>query len=99
MRLIRLLMRWGFPLPERQVKVFDGHGRFVAKLDVGWRKETVGLEYYGERHHGPRKMQHDERRLARITAAGWDVRVVRKEDLVGRRAEELKGWLSERLRR
>ena len=97
MRLIRLLIRWGFPLPERQVKVFDRHGRFVAKVDVGWREQTVGLEYYGQRHHGPRKMQHDERRLARITAAGWEVKVVRKEDLTGHRAQALRLWLSGKL--
>lgn len=98
MRLIRLLIRWGFPLPERQVKILDHSGRFVAKMDVGWRERRTGLEYYGERHHGPRKKQHDERRLSRITAAGWEVRVVRKEDLAGHRAQALQKWLSGRLR-
>jgi hypothetical protein len=97
MRLIRRLSRWGFPRPERQVKVFDARGRFVGRLDVGWRDRTTGLEYYGERHHGPRQAQHDERRMGRIGAAGWDARVVRKEDLNGRRAQALQRWLSERL--
>ena len=97
MRLIRRLLAWGFPAPERQVKLFDAHGRFVARLDVAWRERTTGLEYYGERHHGPRHAAHDERRLSGVTALGWSARVVRKADLSGRRAEALRRWLSERL--
>lgn len=97
MRLIRRVIGWGFPPPERQVKVFDGDGRFVARLDVAWRDQTVGLEYYGVRHHGPRHTAHDDHRLSRVQAVGWDVRVVRKEDLSGRRAEELRRWLADRV--
>jgi hypothetical protein len=97
MRLIRRLLAWGFPPPERQVKVFDADGRFLARLDVAWRDRNTGLEYYGERHHGPRQVAHDERRLGRVRAVGWSARVVRKADLSGRRAEELRRWLSARL--
>ena len=97
MRLIRRILGWGFPPPERQVEVFDDHGRFVGRLDVAWRNRTTGLEYYGERHHGPRHTKHDEQRLSRVRAVGWDARVVRKQDLKGRRAEELRRWLAARL--
>jgi hypothetical protein len=69
----------------------------VARVDLGWRDRTTGLEYYGERHHGPRHTTHDEQRLSRVRAVGWDVRVVRKEDLSGRRAEKLQRWVAERL--
>jgi hypothetical protein len=97
MRLIRLLLGWGFPPPERQVKVLGNDGRFLGRVDVGWREYTTGLEYYGERHHGPRHQVHDDRRLEGITAVGWQVRVVRKADLTGQRAQSLRRWLAERL--
>ena len=88
-RLIRRLIGWGLPIPERQVKIFDASGRFVAKIDVGWEDRRAGLEYYGERHHGPRAGPHDERRMGRIEATGWEIRIVRKGDLHGTRATAL----------
>src|SRR5947208_837515 len=45
MRLARCLVRWGFPPPQRQVKIHDGRGGFVARVDLGWPKRRVGLEY------------------------------------------------------
>jgi hypothetical protein len=98
-RLIRRLVGWGLPVPERQVKIFDAAGRFVAKIDVGWEERRAGLEYYGERHHGPRAESHDERRMGRIEATGWEIRIVRKGDLHGTRATALRAWLSARLLR
>jgi hypothetical protein len=98
-RLIRRLVGWGLPVPERQVKIFDAAGRFVAKIDVGWEERRAGLEYYGERHHGPRAESHDERRIGRIEATGWEIRIVRKGDLHGTRATALRAWLSARLLR
>jgi hypothetical protein len=97
MRLVRRLRRWGFPKPERQVKIFDTSGRFVAKVDVGWRDSKAGLEYYGERHHGPRAKHHDEHRLARVEATGWQIRVVTKADLNGTKALALREWLTDHL--
>jgi predicted transcriptional regulator of viral defense system len=34
MKLVRLILKWGFPRPERQHPVFDERGRFVARGDV-----------------------------------------------------------------
>lgn len=96
MRMIRRLHRRGVPLPDRQVKIFDDRGRFVARIDAGWPGPKVGLEYYGQRHHGPRKEAFDAERLRRIEAVGWQVRVVRQADLDdgGRKLYE---WLAARL--
>jgi hypothetical protein len=96
MRLIRRLHTQGVPLPERQVELFDHAGKFVARLDCGWRNERVGFEYFGGRHHGPRQDVHDRARLAHIHEIGWDVKVARKTD-VGVGATGLYRWLAARL--
>lgn len=96
MRLIRRLCDEGAGLPERQVKIFDKHGEFVARIDCGWRPARVGFEYFGGRHHGPRATPVDLARLRRIKEAGWEVKVVRKEDISGG-AAQLYRWLAPRL--
>lgn len=95
MRLVRRLVAWGFPAPERQVKIFDEHGRFVARIDLGWADRRVGLEYYGKRHHGPRQEEHDSLRLARVERQAWEIRVVRDADVA--RPAALRAWLAPRL--
>jgi predicted transcriptional regulator of viral defense system len=81
MRLIRQLVEWGFPMPERQIKVFDHDGHLVAKVDCGWRALRVGLEYEGAEYHGPRRWGADDRREDRIEALGWRIEPVDKFDL------------------
>lgn len=97
MRLVRRLVGWGYPIPQRQVKVFTPTGRFVGRVDLGWESRRVGVEYYGERHHGPRARAHDEARLARIEAEHWAVTVVRKADLSGPGSTGLRHWLTDHL--
>lgn len=92
MRMIRRLVGRGFPLPERQWKLFDEAGRFVARLDVAWPPARTGLEYFGERYHGPRQEERDRARLARIEELGWGVRVVKAADL-NTRLPALVRWL------
>jgi hypothetical protein len=87
MRLARRLVRWGFPPPQRQVKIYDGRGWFVARVDLGWSNRKVGLEYDGERHHGPRQRPADVDRQARVEALGWELVRVRSDDLRGPGAE------------
>jgi very-short-patch-repair endonuclease len=81
MRLVRRVVEWGLPPPERQVVVRDGQGRFVARADLGWPDRKTLLEYDGDRHHGPRQQPHDRARQARVEAAGWKVERARKDDL------------------
>ncbi|MGH8999854.1 MAG: hypothetical protein ACRDY7_10755 [Acidimicrobiia bacterium] len=97
MRLVRRLVAWGYPTPERQVPIYDGAGVFLARVDVGWAPTRVGLEYYGQRHHGPRHEEHDAGRKARAEGQGWQIRVVRKADLSGNGARALRRWLTDRL--
>ena len=73
------------------MEVRDSQGRFVARVDLGYRDRAVALEYYGERHDGPRAAEADGRRLDRIEAAGVTVIVVGKDNL---RSPELRGRLT-----
>ena len=88
MRLLRLLERWGFPTPERQIEVRDGRGRLIGRVDLGWPDLKVGFEYDGAEFHGPRQSEHDARRQGSIEALGWRLERVRKEDV--RPAKELR---------
>ncbi len=81
MRLIRRLVDWGFPIPERQIRIFDGDGLLVARVDCGWRAFRVGFEYEGAEFHGPRRWEADDRREDRIEALGWRIEPVDKFDL------------------
>ncbi len=81
MRLLRRLVQWGFPMPERQLEVRDGRGRFVGRVDLGWRALKIGFEYDGADFHGARRAEPDARRQERIEALGWRVERVRKADL------------------
>ena len=71
MRLARLIVAAGFPVPDRQVEIRDRSGRFVARGDLGYSALRVVIEYYGKGFHGPRRVPHDERRANAIAAAGW----------------------------
>lgn len=96
-RLLRLLVGWGFPTPETQVEVRDGSGRLVARIDLGWPERRIGLEYDSVRWHNPRHWARDEPRYARLQALGWRVDSATKADLVPgeRRLPDLVGtWLS-----
>jgi very-short-patch-repair endonuclease len=71
-----LLMTAGFPRPQTQIIVVDQRGRFVARIDLGWRECKVGVEYDGPQHWTD-SAQHarDIDRLAELQACGW--RIVR----------------------
>ena len=81
MSLLRLIVSWGLPCPERQVEIRDDKGRFVARCDLGWSDLKVVLEYDGEEFHGPRRAPLDAARQRRIEALGWRVIRVRKADV------------------
>ena len=80
-RLQRKLIEWGFPRAERQIEVFDGDGKLVARADVGIRELKVLFEYDSDEHHGPRCWLADDERKDRIEALGWTVIVVDRFDL------------------
>ena len=72
-----LLVQAGFPRPETQIEVFDHHGFFVARIDMGWRDYQVGVDFEGKHHWtDPRQFTKDVDRYARLPELGWtDVRL------------------------
>ena len=48
-----LLIDNGFPIPETQIPVLDGHVPF-AFLDMGWRHIQLAVEYDGDQHRTDR---------------------------------------------
>ena len=80
-RLQRKLIEWGFPRAERQVEVYDEHGRFVARADVGIRALKVLFEYDSDEHHGPRAWIADDARADKLRALGWTVVHIDRFDL------------------
>lgn len=76
----RLLLTRDGPAPERtRIEVFDPCGRFVARIDMGWERRRVGVEYDGRQHWiDPAVRRRDIDRQAELEALGW--RIVRVGD-------------------
>lgn len=75
----------GFPEPELQVEVFDGAGRFLARVDMGWRGLRIALEYDGDHHRERATYERDQRRDNSMIVNGWLVLHANRTD-VGRPA-------------
>lgn len=58
--------------PTPQLKVFDRNG-FVARVDLGFRRQKVAVEYDGAWHGDPEQFARDQQRLRRLRAARWHV--------------------------
>ena len=72
--LLRLaLVDLGLPRPEAQLTVLDAQGRFVARLDLGWRDARVGVEYDGAHHRESGRHSLDLNRHNRLRSLGWTV--------------------------
>lgn len=92
------LLDAGLPEPELNGDVFDDHGRFLACIDLLYRRYRVGIEYQGERHWT--RYAHDVERLDALRAAGWEMIEVtnalsRRPGAVSARVERalrLRGW-------
>lgn len=53
----------GFPAPETQVWIRDHEGTGVYRLDLGWSKRRIAIEYDGREFHSrPEHIEHDRRR-------------------------------------
>ncbi|MDB5733278.1 MAG: hypothetical protein JWQ03_3173, partial [Variovorax sp.] len=79
-RLRLLLGRSGLPMPIAQCRVLH-EGRFVARVDFGWRDRRLALEYDGLWHGEPGQFARDRERLNRLREAGWRVAFVTAADL------------------
>jgi hypothetical protein len=53
---LRLLInRAGYPRPETQIRVRDGFGQVVARVDMGWSDLKIAVEYDGDHHWTDRR--------------------------------------------
>lgn len=86
---IRRVRSFGLPVPVTQHEITDEHGAFVARVDLAWPEEMVAREYDSDRHHGPERTEHDERRRQRLEALGWRVDTIHRRNL---RPSDV-GWL------
>jgi hypothetical protein len=69
---LRVLLA-GLPEPVVQYEVRDGRGHFVARLDLAYPQQMVGLEYDGDHHRERATFRHDAVRLNRLRLLGWTV--------------------------
>ena len=71
-RLRLLLVRSGLPRPTTQIRVTDGVQR--RRIDMGWPRWRVGVEYDGEQHwSAPREHASDIERLEFLAGLGWTI--------------------------
>lgn len=81
-----MLIAAGFPRPETQIVVLDAHGKFVGRIDMGYREYKVGVEYDGPQHWtDPNQHARDIDRLAELAAQGWVIIRVSRDILRYRR--------------
>ncbi len=88
--VLRRIVAFGIVRPVTQHEVRDAAGRFVARVDLAWVDERVGREYDSDGYHPPSKAEADERRRARLEAAGWSVDVIHRGHLLPSREDWLR---------
>ncbi len=71
-----LISNAGLPRPQTQIQVRDTAGKVFARVDIGWNKWKVGVEYDGEHHWFDESQRAwDIERTQRLEHLGW--RIVR----------------------
>lgn len=75
----------GFPRPEAQIRVPDGDAPGHYRLDLGWRRWRLAVEYDGEEFHdAPHQRYRDERRREDLRRRfDWTVLGVGKGEVLG----------------
>ncbi|MYR06115.1 DUF559 domain-containing protein [Gordonia sp. SID5947] len=70
---VRLLMhRSELPAPELQIEVADDDGRIFARIDLGYVRPKIAIEFDGaDFHTSPAQRARDETRDARLRELGW----------------------------
>jgi hypothetical protein len=71
----------GLPAPEPQLWVPDAAGLPAYRLDLGYRRQRVGLEYDGRSHLDPARLAADRARHNWLSARGWRMRYFTARDL------------------
>jgi very-short-patch-repair endonuclease len=77
-----LLIEAGLPRPKTQHEIFDGQGRFVARVDLAYPEQRIAIEYEGDHHRTDKNQwRKDIVRVRRLHALGWTVLRVTLADL------------------
>jgi hypothetical protein len=64
----------GLPKPQTQIRVYDGYGDVVARVDMGYEELRVGIEYDGPQHWtDPRQRDRDIDRYTALGDLGWTI--------------------------
>lgn len=67
-----LLVGAGLPTPETQIEFFNDFGEVMIRVDMGWRKWKVAVEYDGVQHWTDgRQRSWDIDRIAILDSIGW----------------------------
>ncbi|MFT4219314.1 MAG: hypothetical protein QM611_02180 [Microbacterium sp.] len=67
------LVRAGLPEPELNVNLFAPDGRFIARLDLAYRRYRLGVEHDGRTHaFDEKQFARDADRWDDIRSVGWD---------------------------
>ena len=81
------IIRAGLRRPKSQVRIYNEHGRFVARVDLCWPEYRVVVEYDGDQHFDAAARNKDVERWNAIEVAGYRVIRVKARQLgLGRRA-------------
>lgn len=67
-----LIVESGLPRPDAQISVLDETGYEFARMDLGYRRFKIGIEFAGiEFHESAEQRAHDQTRDARLRQLGW----------------------------
>ncbi|MEK8072740.1 DUF559 domain-containing protein [Rhodococcoides navarretei] len=68
------LLNAGLPRPQTQIEVVGPDGRVFARIDIGWARWKVAVEYDGEQHWSDeRQRAWDIERQHLLESLGWTV--------------------------
>jgi hypothetical protein len=86
------------PPPIPQFTVLDVNGYFIARVDLAWPWLRFAAEYDGQWHADRDQLTRDRHRLRDLTAAGWQVYHITRDDLkdLDRLAREIQAALRRR---
>lgn len=70
MRML-LIFDAGLPKPETQIKVVRADGSTAARIDMGYRDRTLGVEFDGQIHGEARVRVRDHRRHNELLGLDW----------------------------
>jgi hypothetical protein len=81
-RLRLLLVRAGLPTPVLQHRLVNGRGSLVARLDLAYVPERLGVEYDGEHHFETSAVRKDLLRQNAVRSLGWSLFRFNAEDVL-----------------